>query len=142
MITVDSCVPIAEKVSDLLFTIAQVTGVCPDEQVLILRWKKENTSSCLVSPATVGIVDGTVALTTGGRAGSKTGLQRLSAKAKQSNAWNDAVLTCLRTLRDAEKAMVDLRKQLTQRTDAVTRHTKGFLDKDMTDDALKRDDVV
>lgn len=135
------CIPIADKVGDLLSTIAQVTGVHPDEQVLISRGKKVDISNWLINPAAVGIIDGTVALITGGRAASKSGSQH-SSNVKKSNVLSDSVPLCLRTIRNADKEVVDLREQFTQVMDAVTRHTKGFLDKDMTNDALKRDDVV
>lgn len=141
-------VPIGNNLGQLLLAIERATGVKREEQILVARGKKIDLSNWDIRPVEVGIVEGTIALVLRGRTsinqakGTHPSPNLKRHAAGSSSSAHDTLPPCLRSLRDAEKSVDELREQLNQASDAVSRHTQGFLDKQMTDDALRKDDLL
>lgn len=137
-------IPIGDNLGRLLAAVERLTGIRCDEQILVARGKKLDLSNWDANPEQVGIVDGTVALAVRGRpsTGDRAKFAATENAGGHARSTHDPVPPCLRHLRDTEKSVAELRAQLSQACSDVTRHTKGFLDKEMTDDALRRDDLL
>lgn len=141
-------IPIGDNLGRLLLAIEHLTGVRREEQILVARGKKIDLSNWDASPEQVGIGEGTVALVLRGRnpANRTKGTQSSSTARGNTPASTDSTCDtlppCLRHIRDAEKSVAQLRDELNQANDAVSRHTQGFLDRKMTDDALRKDDLL
>lgn len=140
--------PVLGTVEALMTTLAEMTDVPAEEQMLLARGRKIDFSNRDKMATDVGLISGVTAMLRR-KIPLKEGTTTLKniSRAKKGGPSNklsidDKRRSSLRPLREIDTTVADLNRELLTLETSVSRHTKGFLDAAKTREALQRDDAA
>lgn len=126
-------VQLGKTVGEVLQVIENETGLPANEQSLILLGKKVNLQDLQASPQSVGLINGAITMLMRGRPSSLTVAKKV--------AIDNSSIPELTHIREADGLVTEVRRELGETDESVSRHTKGFLNVTETEEALHRDDL-